>query len=245
MNPCSSKLPWCPGTLVRRYKRFLADVTLLSGETVTAHCPNPGSMLSVNTPGSDVWLSIAVKPGRSLGYTWELIRVGETLVGINTGRPNQLVEEAIAGRRLPELAGYNSLRREVRYGFNSRIDLLLEGPTRATCYVEVKNVTMKRGLGPDVPVAFPDSVTIRGAKHLTELAEVVRQGGRAVMLYVTQRSDAERLRFADDIDYVYIQAVRAAIEAGVELVCYRCRVGLDGIRLADAIPITPPASASE
>jgi sugar fermentation stimulation protein A len=234
-----------PGTLIRRYKRFLAEVLLADGQMVTAHCPNPGSMLSVNAAGSSVWLSRAEKPGRALGYTWELIRVGETLVGINTSRPNRLVEEAIAGRRLPELEGYATLRREVRYGYNSRIDLLLEAQGRATCYVEIKNVTMKRGLGRDIPVTFPDSVTVRGAKHLTELAEVVRQGGRAVMLYVTQRSDAERLTFADDIDYVYTRAVRVALEAGVELLCYRCNVGLNEIRLADPIPITAPPSALE
>ncbi|HYN37862.1 MAG TPA: DNA/RNA nuclease SfsA, partial [Rhodospirillales bacterium] len=211
----------------------------------TAHCPNSGSMLSVDTPGADVWLSRADKPDRVLAYTWELIRIGPALVGINTGWPNRLVEEAIAERRLPDLDGYASLRREVRYGRNSRIDLLLESPGRPTCFVEVKNVTLKRGSGRDEPVAFPDAVTVRGTKHLAELAEVVRQGGRAVMLFVTQRADAERLTFAADIDSSYARAVQSAEQAGVTLLCYRCRVAVDGIGLADAIPITSPTPAPD
>lgn len=235
--------PLLPGRLLRRYKRFLADVRLEGGETVIAHCPNSGSMLSVHAPGSQVWLSAASRPGRVLGYTWEMIRVGDALVGINTCRPNRLVEEALLQHKIPELAGYPLMRREVRYGRNSRIDLLLEAPARAPCHVEIKNVTMKRGLGRDVPVAFPDSITTRGTKHLAELSAIARSGGRAVMLYVTQRPDAELLTFAADIDYLYSEAVQAALEAGVELLCYRCRVGLEGIWLADAIPIMVPAAA--
>ena len=159
-------------TLVRRYKRFLADAALPSGEIVTAHCPNSGSMLSVDAPGSEVWLSRNDAPGRTLRYTWELVRVGDTLVGINTGRPNGLVAGAIAGGGIPELAGYQRLRREVRYGGNCRIDLLLDGDGRPPCYVEVKNVTLKRDPAADAPVEFPDSITQRGRKHLAALADV-------------------------------------------------------------------------
>ncbi len=234
--------PLLSGTLVRRYKRFLADVRLENGKIVVAHCPNSGSMLSVDTPGSAVWLSVSSKPGRVLPYTWELIQVGDALVGINTNRPNRLVEEAIVRGDLPELAGYNLLRREVRYGRNSRIDLLLESPTYPPCYVEIKNVTLRRGAGSSVPVAFPDAVTTRGTKHLSELSVVARQGGRAVMLYVAQRPDAERLTFASDIDYLYSEAVNLALESGVEFLCYRCRVGVDGVWLTEAIPIVAPAS---
>lgn len=234
--------PLVPGTLVRRYKRFLADVRLENGKIVVAHCPNSGSMLSVDTPGSAVWLSVSSKPGRVLPYTWELIQVGDALVGINTNRPNRLVEEAIVRGDLPELAGYNLLRREVRYGRNSRIDLLLESPTYPPCYVEIKNVTLRRSAGSSVPVAFPDAVTTRGTKHLGELSVVARQGGRAVMLYVAQRPDAERLTFASDIDYLYSEAVNLALESGVEFLCYRCRVGLDGVWLTEGIPIVAPAT---
>jgi sugar fermentation stimulation protein A len=162
--------PLVRGTLLRRYKRFLADVDLETGETVTAHCANSGSMLSVDAPGSEVWLSPARNPDRKLKYTWELIRIGETLVGINTGHPNAIVAEAVAAGEIPELNGYTSARREVKYGRNSRIDLLLEGPGRPRCFVEVKNVTLKRESGPDYPVEFPDAVTARGTKHLLELS---------------------------------------------------------------------------
>lgn len=232
--------PLLPGTLICRYKRFLADVRLADGEVVTAHCPNSGSMLSVNTPGSEVWLSRSNKPGRLLPYTWELIRVGQALVGINTGRPGRLVEEALARNTVPELAGYTSVRREVRYGRNSRIDLLLEAPGRPTCFVEIKNVTLKRGFGRDVPVAFPDAITARGIKQLLELGNVVRQGGRAVMLYVAQRPDAEHLTFAADIDRVYTHSVGLALATGVEMLCYRCSVDIDAVGLTEAIPITAP-----
>lgn len=227
--------PLIPGTLVRRYKRFLADVVLADGSVVTAHCPNPGSMLSVDAPGAPVWLSPAANPLRKLRYTWELIEVDGALVGINTGRPNRVAEEAIAAGAIPELAGYSRLRREVRYGRNSRIDLLLEGEGRPTCYVEVKNVTMKRDPRPEAPLEFPDAVTERGTKHLFELADRARAGERAVMLYLAQRADGIRLAIAGDIDPAYAQALRQATATGVEVLCYGCRVstaevGVDGRR---------------
>ncbi len=221
--------PLIRGTLVKRYKRFLADVTLESGETVTAHCANSGSMLSVNAPGSEVWLSPARNPERKLRYTWELIRVGEALVGINTQHPNAIVAEAIAAGAIPELTGYGSLRREVKYGKNSRIDVLLEDDERPPCYVEVKNVTLKRDLSPDGAAEFPDAVTARGAKHLDELAEMVDAGCRAVMLFLVQRGDCSRFALADDIDPAYAERYKAARARGVEALYYACRVTSEGV----------------
>ena len=189
--------PLLPGTLVGRYKRFLADIVLDTGEAVTAHCANSGSMLSVDAPGAEVWLSPARNPERKLRYTWEMIRIDGGLVGINTGHPNGLAAEAVKAGTIPELAGYASLRREVRYGRNSRIDLLLEGNGRPPCYVEVKNVTLRRGGGADAPAEFPDAVTARGAKHLEELAAMVGAGHRAVMLFLVQREDCPRFAIAD------------------------------------------------
>lgn len=219
-------------TLIRRYKRFLADAALPSGEIVTAHCPNSGSMLSVNVPGSEIWLSRNHSPGRSLKYTWELVRVGETLVGINTGRPNRLVAAAITAGDIPELAGYDRLRREVGYGGNCRIDILLEKDGRPPCYVEVKNVTLKRQPGDLAPIEFPDSVTQRGRKHLAALADVVDAGGRAVILYLAQRNDGCGFAIASDIDPAYAEAHRAAVARGVEALCYRCHVSTTDIWIA-------------
>ena len=229
--------PLIRGTLIKRYKRFLADVTLESGETVTAHCANSGSMLSVNAPGSEVWLSPARNPERKLRYTWELIRIGDALVGINTQHPNAIVAEAIAAGTIPELAGYASLRREVKYGKNSRIDVLLEDDDRPTCYVEVKNVTLKRDLSPDGPAEFPDAVTTRGAKHLDELAEMVDAGHRAVMLFLVQRGDCSRFALADDIDPTYAERYKAARARGVEALCYSCRVTPEAVIVDGGIPL--------
>jgi sugar fermentation stimulation protein A len=223
------------GTLVRRYKRFLADVALDSGETVVAHCPNSGSMLSVDAPGSEVWLSPAASSTRKLPYTWELIRIGEALVGINTGHPNRLVAEAVAGGAIGALVGYPTIRREIRYGRNSRIDLLLEADDRPPCYVEVKNVTLRRGLDPEVPVEFPDSVTERGSKHLRELAEVAASGGRAVLFFLAQRDDATHLAIARDIDPVYAETLAAAWARGVEVLAYRCTVSIENIAVAEPL----------
>ena len=232
--------PLLRGPLVRRYKRFLADVDLETGETVTAHCANSGSMLSVDAPGSEVWLSPARNPDRKLKYTWELIRVGETLVGINTSHPNAIVAEAVAADAIPELSGYTSVRREVKYGRNSRIDLLLEGAGRPRCLVEVKNVTLKREPGPDRPVEFPDAVTARGTKHLGELSETVRPGDRAVMMYLVQRDDADWFALAEDIDPAYAEAFDRATAVGVEALCYRCRVSPRDIRISQAVRISRP-----
>jgi sugar fermentation stimulation protein A len=225
--------PLLRGRLVQRYKRFLADVKLETGEAVTAHCANSGSMRGVSEPGAEVWLSPAAKAERKLRYDWEMIRVGPGLVGINTMHPNRIVGEAIVAGAIPELAGYGGLRREVRYGRNSRIDILLEDDGRPPCYVEVKNVHLRRG----EVAEFPDAVTARGAKHLGELAEVARGGARAVMVYLVQRGDCDAFRLAADIDPGYAEAFRSVTAAGVEALAYACRLTTEEIAVERRIPI--------
>jgi sugar fermentation stimulation protein A len=220
--------PLVPAVLLRRYKRFLADVRLLDGVETTAHCANPGAMLGVAAAGSEVWLLPSADARRRLAWSWELIRIGDHLVGINTGRPNALAAEAIAAGRIRPLAGYATVRREVRYGRQSRVDLLLEAPGKPICYVEVKNVHLRRGGWAE----FPDSVTARGARHLAELAGAAAAGHRAVLLYVVQRGDCQGFRVAADLDPVYDLAFRDARAAGVEALCYTCDVSLDGIEIA-------------
>jgi sugar fermentation stimulation protein A len=231
--------PFIPGILVERYKRFLADVTLAGGVTVTASCPNTGSMLGLTKPGSKVWLSESDSPTRKYRHTWELIEadlgVGPQLVGINTGRPNALVTEAIQTELIPELSGYSTLRREVKYGLNSRIDVLLSGgPDSRDCYIEVKNVHLMREAG---LAEFPDSKTERGAKHLRELASMVDQGHRAVMVFLVQRSDAESFRVAADLDPTYAAAFQTAAASGVEMLCYRCRLSPSEIAIEKRLEI--------
>ena len=228
--------PLVRGTLIRRYKRFLSDITLESGETVVAHVANPGSMIGLAEPGSEVWLSPNANPKAKLAWRWELVRVGGHLVGVNTARPNRLAEEAIAAGAIPELAGYAVCRREVRYGLASRIDLLLEGEGRPPCYVEIKCVNLKRGLaGRETAAEFPDAVTKRGAKHLVELADMAAAGARAVMLYLVQRGDCDHFRIAEDIDPAYAAALAAARARGVETLCYACDMRLDGIGVAKRV----------
>jgi len=226
------------GTLIRRYKRFLADVRLDDGRLVTATCPNTGSMLGLNAPGSVVWLSQSDSPTRKYPFTWELVEAdlgaGPALVGINTGHPNKVVAEAVAARRIKALAGYPTLRREVKYGRNSRIDLLLEDAQRGLCYVEIKNVHLSRHHG---LAEFPDSVTARGVKHLAEMSDMVRQGHRAVMVFLIQRAEATRLALARDIDPGYGAAFDKARAAGVETIALRCRVGIDEIAVDRPVPI--------
>ncbi|MBI4082552.1 MAG: DNA/RNA nuclease SfsA [Candidatus Lambdaproteobacteria bacterium] len=225
--------PLLKGRLLRRYQRFFADVALDSGEVITAHTPNTGSLLTCTEPGSEAYVSPADNPKRTLKYTWELVRSGRALVGVHTGRANGLAEEAIRAGVIAELAGYGSLRREVRYGTNSRIDLLLEDEARPRCYVEVKNVTLAR----DGMAAFPDAVTERGAKHLRELATQVRKGARAVMLFIVQRGDCEAMTPADDIDPRYGRLLRQASRKGVEALAYRVRVRPTGLPVEAPLPI--------
>jgi sugar fermentation stimulation protein A len=226
------------GILIRRYKRFLADVRLDDGRLVTAACPNTGSMLGLSEPGAAVWLSESDSPTRKYPFTWELVEAdlgrGAMLVGINTGHPNKLVAEALAAKRIRALSGYPMLRPEVRYGRNSRIDLLLQCPRKGLCYVEIKNVHLSRRHG---LAEFPDSVTERGVKHLVEMSEMVRQGHRAVMVFLIQRSEARRLALARDIDPGYGAAFDAARAAGVEAIALRCRVGTEEIAVDRPVPI--------
>jgi len=226
--------PLIRGTLIKRYKRFLADVRLEDGREIVAHCANSGSMLTVCDPGSEVWVSPAANPDRKLQFSWELIRVGRGLVGINTMHPNKLAAEAILDGTIAELQNYANLRREVKYGKNSRIDLLLEAPDRPPCFVEVKNVTLVRNKG---RAEFPDSVTTRGAKHLDELIDQVGLGNRAVMLYLAQRSDCTDFAACDDIDPTYATGLVKARRAGVEVLVYGCRVTAKEIKVVRPISI--------
>jgi sugar fermentation stimulation protein A len=230
--------PLVPATLVRRYKRFLADVVLPDGAEVTVHVANPGAMTGLAAPGARVWLSRSDNPKRKLPWSWELVEVdfggGRELVGVNTAHPNGIVAEALAAGMIPELAGYATARREVRYGKGSRVDVLLEDPARPPCYVEIKNVHLMRRQG---LAEFPDAVTARGAKHLDELAAMVAAGNRAVMLFLIQIGSAERFALAADVDPAYAAAFARARAAGVEAIARRCAITADGIACAGAVPI--------
>jgi sugar fermentation stimulation protein A len=225
--------PLIPGRLVRRYKRFLADVVLDDAGGATVHCPNPGRMLGLDAPGARIWVSRARNPARALPLTLELVATEGGLVGVNTMHPNRLVEEAIIAGRIEQLRGYEVVRREVRYDERCRIDLLLHRSGRPDCFVEVKNVHLKRSAGAE----FPDAVTVRGAKHLGALARQVAGGARAVVVYVVQRTDCADFRIAADIDPIYAASFAAALEGGVEAVCYACEVSLEGVKLAAPLPI--------
>lgn len=228
------ELPLIEARLLRRYKRFLADVEIPGQGELTVLCPNPGSMLGLADPGSRIWLSESDNPKRKYRHTWELLEVDGGIVGINTNLPNAIAEEAIAAGAVPELAGYDSLRREVKYGENSRIDILLENEDGARCYVEIKNVHLMR----EADLAeFPDSVTKRGAKHLRELTAMVAEGHRSVMFYLVQRSDCRRFTIAEDIDPAYAAALREARIHGVETICYSCKLTPDAIELAGPVEI--------
>ncbi len=221
------------GTLVKRYKRFLADIILDNGDEITAHCANPGAMLGLNMPGLICWVSTSNNPKRKLKHSLELVEIDGALVGINTSYPNRIGEQAIRAGAIPELIGYETLRREVKYGANSRIDILLSDDARADCYVEIKNVHLMRQPG---LAEFPDCVTARGAKHLVELSDMVARGYRAVMLFIVQRPDCTRFATASDIDAAYHAGLLAARDAGVEVLCYDCDLSLERIALARPLP---------
>jgi sugar fermentation stimulation protein A len=221
-----------PGVLIRRYKRFLADVTLADGTTVTAHCPNSGSMLGCADPGRPVYLSQHDNPRRKLKYTWELIHMPTSLVGVNTLIPNRLVAETVSASGIPELGGYDTLRREVSVAPGSRLDLMLSNGDSECCYVEVKNCT----LVDNGWASFPDAVTTRGLKHLNELIRLVKEGNRCVMFFLIQRMDARCFKPADHIDPAYGNGLRAAVAAGVEVLVYDTAIDLDGIQINHPIP---------
>lgn len=230
--------PLIPAMLVRRYKRFLADVIFDTGEMTTVHVPNPGAMTGLDKPYSKVWLSDSRNPLRSLRYTWELIEVdcgsGPEIVGVNTVQPNLLVAEAMQAGLLPQLRDYPTVRREVKYGTNSRADFVLEAPQRPRCYLEVKNVHLMRT--PRL-AEFPDCVTTRGAKHLDELAAMVRQGARAVLLFVIQIPSSESFAVAADIDPAYAAGYARARASGVEVLAWRCKIDVEGIDIAAPVPV--------
>lgn len=227
--------PLVPARLLRRYKRFLSDFELEDGRQVTAHCPNPGSMLGLATPGARCWLEPNDDPKRKLRFGWRIVELGNGhCAGIDTSVPNRLVRAALREGRIAELSAYSGLRSEVPYGKRSRVDLLLRERNLPDAYVEVKNVHLRR----EGDLAeFPDSVTARGARHLRELADMVAQGHRAVMLYIVQRTDCGRFRLAKDLDPTYAAAFSRSRVAGVEAVCYDCEISPEGISLRRAIPV--------
>jgi sugar fermentation stimulation protein A len=220
--------PLIQGLFVQRYKRFFAEVQdPQTGEIYVSHCANSGKMLGLLVPGARCWILEHHSQTRKLKYTWELVESEGTLVGVNTMRPNFLVEEGIRENRIPQLEGYEEILREVAYGKNSRIDLLLKSPHRPPCYVEAKQLHLKR----EGRLEFPDCVTTRGAKHLEELADMVGSGARSVMIYVAQRDDGDEFSIATDLDPVYGATALKAAKAGVEFLAYACQVTPEGITL--------------
>ena len=229
--------PLVRGRLIKRYKRFLVDIELESGKVVVAHCANPGSMMNLLLPDAEVWLSLASNPNRKLKYTWEMIRYEDTLIGLNTSLPNKIVEDAIQQDLVVEFTEYDSLKREVKYGESSRIDILLQSSNLPDCYLEVKSVTLKRPENGNNLAEFPDSVTVRGTKHLQELSGQVANGNRAAMFYLVQREDCNRLSIAGDIDPNYANAFIAAQKAGVEMLCYGCSISPEAIKIRRKLEI--------
>jgi sugar fermentation stimulation protein A len=221
------------GTLVARYKRFFADVALDDGREITAHCPNPGAMLGLNTPGLRAWVSASSDPKRKLPWTLELVEADGGLVGINTMHPNRLVAEALAADHFPELTGYATHRREVRYGANSRVDFLLEGPDRPPCWLEVKNCHLRRA---GTLAEFPDCVAARSLKHLKELTAMVAAGQRAVMLFVIQRTDCDGFSACAELDPAYAKGLTDAAANGVEVLAYACEINTEAVRVAAPVP---------
>ena len=225
--------PLIEGKLIKRYKRFFADIELANGDIVTAHCPNTGSMKTCGQPGDTVFVLYAPSPKRKLAYTWELTKTQSGFVGVNTARPNHVVANAIENGKIAELIGYPDIKQEVKYGVNSRIDILLSCPQKGLCYVEVKNTTL---LEDDV-VLFPDAVSERGLKHLQELSQMVRDGHRAVMFYLVNRAEGTHFTPATKIDPAYSKGLSEALKAGVEVLAYRANHTLEGTSIGDQLPL--------
>ncbi|WP_374381679.1 DNA/RNA nuclease SfsA [Dongia sp.] len=224
-----------PARLLRRYKRFLADMRLSDGREVVAHCPNPGSMLGLATPGAACWLSAKTAKGRKLDFGWELVTAESgALVGINTGWANRIVAEGLAAGSFPGLPQDGHWRAEAQFGPGTRFDFRHEAADGALIYLEVKSVTLSRQPG---LAEFPDSRTERGAKHLRELAVAKAQGHRAVLLFLAQRGDCRSLAMAGDIDPAYASALETARAAGIEVMARACNVSPDGIFLSDAMSL--------
>lgn len=229
--------PLIKATLVRRYKRFLADIILPDGREVTAHCGNPGAMTGLKDEGMTVWVEPNDDPKRKLKYAWKLVELADDhWACVDTNLPNKIVGEALRAREIAELSDYTGVKPEVKYGENSRIDFLLTEPGLPDLYVEVKAVTFFRGEG---WAEFPDSKTERGTKHLVELTRMVEQGHRAVMLYFVQRTDCSRFKLAADIDPIYAATFDKARAAGVETLCYDSKISPKGITLANHLPVDP------
>lgn len=230
--------PLVPATLIRRYKRFLADCRLADGREITAHCANPGSMMGLAVAGSRVWLEPNDDPGKKLDFGWRLVEHADGhFTGVDTALPNRVVKAALVAREVPALAGYSEVRPEVKYGAKSRVDFLLSADGLPDAYVEVKSATLCRRPG---VAEFPDARTARGARHMQELAAMARQGNRAVVLFLVQRTDASEVRIADDIDPDYARALMAAYGVGVEVIAHGANLSPKGVTLGPALPVSLP-----
>ncbi|MCP3873321.1 MAG: DNA/RNA nuclease SfsA [Desulfobacteraceae bacterium] len=225
--------PLITGTLIKRYKRFLADVELENGKKVTVHCPNSGSMKGCAFPGSKVWLSKSDNPKRKYKYTWELIKVPGTLIGINTLVPNKLVKQSIENGLIKELREFTKVKAEIKTSKHTRLDLLLENEHREKCYVEIKNCTLVE----EGTAMFPDAVTTRGQKHLDELCDLVSRGHRGIIFYLIQRMDAKIFKPAEMIDKTYAEKLRKSKEKGVQIITRDTTITSQEIRIRNAVPV--------
>ena len=225
--------PLLPATLIKRYKRFLADVKLEDGRIITAHCPNTGSMKTCIHPGWKVLLSYHDNPKRKLSHTLELVHNGDCWICVNTHQANKIVHEAIQANEIPELSQYETVRTEVKYSNNSRIDLLLESPDKKPCFVEVKAVTL---LGEGQTILFPDAITTRGQKHINDLEQERLKGNRAVLLFLIQRSDGSHFTPASEIDPEYARLLKNAHSSGLEILPYQTKITPETIKIQKKIP---------
>ena len=220
------------GKLLKRYKRFLADIILEDGTEVTAHCPNPGSMMGLATAGTKVWLEPNKDPKKKLKFGWRLVEYEDHMICVDTTIANIVIKEALEEKEIPELS-YHDFKSEVKYSDNSRIDFLLRSPSQQT-YLEIKSVTLMREKG---IAEFPDSITKRGSKHLDDLSKMVKSGYKSVLLFLCMRSDVDSVRIAADLDSIYNVNIKAALETGVQLICYDTQVTRFGVRLGKPIVV--------